>query len=52
MIELEGAARVIFRPSGTEPKLKVYLEVAGEPGEEGLDDALTDLVEAVGAQLG
>lgn len=49
---LDGGARVIFRPSGTEPKLKVYLEVAGAPGDEGMDDALDDLVEAVRAQLG
>lgn len=32
----DEGARVILRPSGTEPKLKVYIEVIGE---RGLDDA-------------
>ncbi len=48
---LEGGGRVIFRPSGTEPKLKVYLEVAGEPGQTGVEKELERLAEAVRALL-
>ncbi len=34
---LGAAGRVVVRPSGTEAKLKAYVEVIGEPGVEDLD---------------
>jgi phosphomannomutase len=40
VVRLGGQGRVVLRPSGTEPKLKAYLEVTTDPpGLDGLADA-------------
>ncbi|MBM4373983.1 MAG: phospho-sugar mutase [Deltaproteobacteria bacterium] len=51
VLELEGGHRVIARPSGTEPKLKIYVDVrlpAGPPTEDARRDGaeLLDRLEA------
>ena len=43
---LDGGGRVILRPSGTEPKLKIYLDVAIDDGEpEGRRDRGEELLD-------
>jgi phosphomannomutase len=55
VLELEGGHRVIARPSGTEPKLKIYVDVrvpAGPPTEATRRDgeALLERLEAAMAE--
>jgi phosphoglucomutase/phosphomannomutase len=50
VINLEGGARVIIRPSGTEPKNKAYIEVASPPlGLDAASDALERIKTATDA---
>jgi phosphomannomutase len=43
VLRLGGRGRVVLRPSGTEPKLKAYLEVTTDPpGLDGLPEARED----------
>jgi hypothetical protein len=54
--ELERNARVILRPSGTESKNKIYVEVCGEPLGDGATGAdlrrKKDEIDALAAQIG
>jgi phosphoglucomutase/phosphomannomutase len=49
---LEGGPRILIRPSGTEPKNKIYYEAKSEPlGTGASDDALRQTKEATDALL-
>jgi phosphomannomutase len=59
MYDLEGGSRVIARPSGTEPKLKLYVDVVQPVGAEGVAqarsaamDTLSKLADAVLSRTG
>jgi phosphomannomutase len=43
-LDLAGGGRVMLRPSGTEPKLKVYVELVLPAGDQGARQALDALV--------
>jgi phosphomannomutase len=55
-LDLGPSCRVVIRPSGTEPKLKIYVDLAGEAGATGAREQLVDrasaIAEAVAAYLG
>jgi phosphomannomutase len=50
VLDLDGGARVVVRPSGTEPKLKAYLEVVA-PDRPNADRQLAELLDAVRSLL-
>jgi phosphomannomutase len=48
--DLEDGGRVAVRPSGTEPKLKFYLEAVGSDATARLDAVEADILRAAGLE--
>ena len=46
---LEGGAKLMVRPSGTEPKIKVYLSAVGD--SEAAADAVNEMLAAAAAAM-
>lgn len=49
-LDLGGGSRVLVRPSGTEPKLKIYVDLRADPGNDvaAIEVAARDRAEAIG----
>ena len=52
-LDLGASGRVLARPSGTEPKLKIYVDLAAEPGGDSLTRhrELTETAAGLGSEL-
>lgn len=48
-LELDGGGRVLIRPSGTEPKLKIYVDLPGQATTEEAATALREEADAIAA---